>query len=226
MSMAGRRVLLTGGSGLVGRRLRAALRAEGAELVLVSRKPRTGEADGERWVTWEELPAALAGVSAVVNLAGAPVALADWVGPWLPPGKSGPEDAELERVDRRLRTFMPRGSLLSVDLDPEHWLNWGLETTATIWFATDDSLIAEPPIRTAARFAPIERLHRGGLLWPEAAGRLTQTAYVTRESVGRGQIILFLNEPEFRGWTLGTRRLLLNALLYGPGLGTRWSTPL
>ena len=36
---------------------------------------------------------------------------------------------------------------------------------------------------------------------------------------------LFLSEPEFRGWTLGTRRLLTNALLYGPGLGTRWSAP-
>jgi hypothetical protein len=38
-------------------------------------------------------------------------------------------------------------------------------------------------------------------------------------------VILFLNEPEFRGWTLGSRRLLLHAILYGPGLGTRWSNP-
>jgi hypothetical protein len=68
-------------------------------------------------------------------------------------------------------------------------------------------------------------MHLGGLLWPEAAGRLALTAYATRESVGRGQVVLFLSEPEFRGWTLGTRRMLVNALLYGPGLGTRWSNP-
>ena len=54
---------------------------------------------------------------------------------------------------------------------------------------------------------------------------MLKSASRTREGVGRGQVILFLAEPEFRGWTLGTRRLLLNAILYGPGLGTRWSTP-
>ena len=40
-----------------------------------------------------------------------------------------------------------------------------------------------------------------------------------------GQVILFLSDPEFRGWTMGTRRLLTNAILYGPGLGSSWSTP-
>ena len=38
-------------------------------------------------------------------------------------------------------------------------------------------------------------------------------------------VILFADDPGFRGWTLGTRRLLVNAILYGPGLGTRWSNP-
>ena len=85
--------------------------------------------------------------------------------------------------------------------------------------------MAQPPIQVAARFAEVERLQLGGLLWPEAAGRLANTAYATREGKGRGQVILFLNEPEFRGWTLGTRRMLVNAILYGPGLGTRWSHP-
>jgi hypothetical protein len=88
-----------------------------------------------------------------------------------------------------------------------------------------DALVAEPPVQVPARYADVDRLHLGGLLWPETAGRRAHTAYVTREGVGRGQVILFLSPPEFRGWTLGTRRLLMNALLYGPGLGTRWPTP-
>jgi hypothetical protein len=88
-----------------------------------------------------------------------------------------------------------------------------------------DTLVAEPPVQVPARFAEVERLHLGGLLWPEAAGRLAHSAYSTREAKGRGQVILFLNEPGFRGWTLGTRRMLVNAILYGPGLGTRWPNP-
>lgn len=63
-------------------------------------------------------------------------------------------------------------------------------------------------------------LRMSGLLWPEASHRLANAAYVTRESLGRGQIILFATSPAFRAASLGTMRILLNAIVYGPGLGT------
>ncbi|KAA9134205.1 peptidase [Marinihelvus fidelis] len=63
------------------------------------------------------------------------------------------------------------------------------------------------------------RLRMSGLLWPEAAQRVANAAWVTRESVGDGQLILFAGSPMFRGASYGTNRLLLNALVYGPGLG-------
>jgi hypothetical protein len=65
------------------------------------------------------------------------------------------------------------------------------------------------------------RLRMSGLLWPEAAQRLANSAYVTRESLGRGQIILFANSPAFRGSARAAERLLLNAVVYGPGFGTQ-----
>ncbi len=58
-------------------------------------------------------------------------------------------------------------------------------------------------------------------MWPEAAQRIANSAYLTREAKGKGQIILFADRPSFRGATLGTNRLLLNAIVYGPGLGTQ-----
>jgi hypothetical protein len=63
-------------------------------------------------------------------------------------------------------------------------------------------------------------LRMSGLLWPEAAQRLANAAYLTREARGKGQIILFAGQPMYRGATLGTNRLLLNAMVYGPALGT------
>jgi hypothetical protein len=80
-------------------------------------------------------------------------------------------------------------------------------------------------VRVAARFPRVERLHLGGLLWPEAAGRLSGTAYATRESVERGQVILYLDNPAFRGWMRDTARHFLNAVIYGPGLGASWPAP-
>jgi hypothetical protein len=63
-------------------------------------------------------------------------------------------------------------------------------------------------------------LRMSGLLWPEAAHRLANAVAVSRESFGRGQIILFANPPTFRGASRGTERLFLNAIVYGPGFGT------
>jgi hypothetical protein len=64
-------------------------------------------------------------------------------------------------------------------------------------------------------------LRMSGLLWPEATHRLAHAAYLTRESVGDGQVILFADSPNFRASTLGTARLLMNAIVYGPGFGAR-----
>ncbi|MDH3592566.1 MAG: peptidase, partial [Planctomycetota bacterium] len=120
----------------------------------------------------------------------------------------------------------PQGAFLRADVDGEHWLTWGVPgDTLDALTRSSDALVAEPPVEVPVRYADLDRLHLGGLLWPEAAARIAKTAYVTRESRGRGQVLLFLEGPNFRSWTWGTRRLLTNAVLYGPGLGTRWSTP-
>lgn len=65
-----------------------------------------------------------------------------------------------------------------------------------------------------------------GLLWPEAAQRIANSAYLTREKMQNGQIILFAGQPNYRGSTRGTNRLLLNAVVYGPGLGAKPSIKL
>jgi hypothetical protein len=152
-----------------------------------------------------------------------PLPLGRWLQPVLSVGQASPSSADVAAADERLRRFMPQGALLAVDLDPESWLNHGLAGQATVWFGSNDTFVAQPPVTTAARFADVDALHRGGLLWPEAAARLTRTAYVTREAVGRGQVILFADHPAQRRWLADAERMLANALLLGPGLGTRWS---
>jgi hypothetical protein len=158
-------------------------------------------------------------------LPGDPVPLVEWLKPLLPPGHEKPTPAQLAQADARLELFMPHGVLLRVDLDEEFWLNFGLGETATVWFGNRETFVAKPPIEVSARFANIERLQLGGLLWPEAAARIADTAYATRESIGRGQVILFADQPAFRRWMKESERMLINAVLLGPGLGARWSTP-
>ncbi len=156
---------------------------------------------------------------------GTPVTLADWVRPLLAPGTKKVPEEELERADARLRRFRPRGAFLLAELDRDTFLTWGLGDELPVLVSASFALVTGEPGVTVARLAAPERLHLGGLLWPEAAGRWAGTAWLTRESLGRGQVILFLGNPAFRETTLGTRRLLVNAVVYGPGAGTRWPRP-
>jgi hypothetical protein len=158
-------------------------------------------------------------------LGGSPVPLDAWLKEILAPGKMSPDDTDRSAADNRLRRFMPQGALLRVDLDEELWLNFGLDASISVWFGGSETLIASPPVAVAARFPDIDRLHLGGLLWPEGAARMAKTGYATREAVGKGQIILFADNPTYRRWLTESERLLMNAILMGPGLGTRWSSP-
>jgi hypothetical protein len=165
------------------------------------------------------------GVSLGTPLPGRPMALDAWLSGLLPAGQDKPKDEDRRRADARLRSFSSPGAFLRIDLDPDLYLNWGSPAVMTAFVGAEDTLIAAAPARAAARFAGLETIHRGGLLWPEAAARLAKTAYATREPVGRGQIILFLDNPVYRGWMRGTRRLFWNAILYGPGVGAEPPAP-
>lgn len=134
-----------------------------------------------------------------------------------PPAKL--DSQSLKEADQRARLFMPRGAILRVDLDPENWLTFGAGDKVPVMVYTSDVFMSKDPVQTAGRFASSSQIRLGGLLWPEARERWARTAYLTRESRGKGQIILFAGSPNFRGYFAGAERLLVNAFLLGPGLG-------
>ena len=140
---------------------------------------------------------------------------------------------------------MPQGAILSARADTEHWLTFGTGDSLPLLYGSSRVLMTdgEAPVRigvfepggnaaedeaTAERVGwslppPGERLRvrMSGLLWPEAVQRLAHGAAVTRERKGRGQVILFAVPATFRASTLASERLLMNAIVYGPGLGAR-----
>jgi hypothetical protein len=128
-----------------------------------------------------------------------------------------PDDAkELEAFQRK---FSPQGAFLRVNLDPESWLSFGMDSSVPTLFSGGTVFLSSPPVKTVGRFADDKSVRLSGLLWPEARARIANSAYLTQESHGSGQIILFADEPYFRAYFWGTRRLLVNAILYGPGMG-------
>ncbi len=140
--------------------------------------------------------------------------------------KSGPsgDKESREREDGRARSlFSPTGVIFDVLLDNERWLAFGCGEHVPTGLYTSAAFMSKSPVQTIGRIADAESCRLSGLLWPEARERWAKTAYLTRESSGKGQVILFAGDPDFRGYWKGTARLFTNALTLGPGFGTRVS---
>ncbi|MBU2178246.1 MAG: peptidase, partial [Gammaproteobacteria bacterium] len=161
--------------------------------------------------------------------------------PWLAdPKVKGLDKEQLKTWDQWSSHFMPSGAFLAGRVDQQHWLTFGTESQLPLLFSNHPLLMSDDNSEAAVRIGVMTenksalprklgwstlpagldvRVRMSGLLWPEAAQRVTNTAYLTRESKGNGQLIMFAGQPVVRGGTKGTERLLLNAIVYGPGLG-------
>ena len=150
---------------------------------------------------------------------------------------------ELKSRDKWQSIFMPSGAIVAGRIDNEHWLTFGTSNTIPVLYSNLPILMTGSNADAAVRIGQMIpndnidtsrvlnwsslpagndlNVRMSGLVWPEASQRIANSAYLTRESIGDGQVILFSGEPNFRGATLGTNRLWLNAIVYGPGLGAR-----
>ncbi len=124
-----------------------------------------------------------------------------------------------KRTDEIARKLAPRGAIVAVDVDVEHWLGFGCGPVVPALLNTDRAFVTETT-RVPGRFAPPTRLRLSGLMWEEARARWGETVYAARDGSGSGQVILFASLPNFRGYYYGAERMLLNALFLGPGMGT------
>jgi len=144
-----------------------------------------------------------------------------------PPAEKDDEKKKMEldfdtfkEADEIARRFRPHGAILAVDLDETHWLTFGARSPVPILALTSYAYLTKKNVQVPGRFAAPDGIRLAGLLWPEARERWSETAFATRERRGNGQVILFADEPNFRGYFHGGERLLLNAIFLGPGFGT------
>lgn len=153
--------------------------------------------------------------------------------------------AQLEKRNKWQKRFMPSGAIVAGRTDQHHWLTFGVDETLPLLYGDQPVLMSDDKSEAVVRIGVISQdesskteqadsafgwstipsghklnVRMSGLLWPEATQRIANSAYLTRERLGRGQIILFSGEPNFRGSARGSNRLLLNAIVYGAGLGT------
>jgi len=108
------------------------------------------------------------------------------------------------------------GAIFEVDLDITHPLGFGYRDTSLPVYKNNEVFIApsKNPYATIAKYT--QNAHIDGYISTENyENYLKPSASLVVSKLGRGRVVLFADNPNFRGSWYGTNRLFLNALFLG-----------
>jgi len=185
------------------------LTEERVGLLATSREFRSGKPERE------EHPAAPpAGAPAAAPPPAAPPAAAAQA-PAAPKGEFDLEKAI--QPDREPPEPTP-GAIFRVRVDGEHWLGLGYEGTANVMV---DSANIFTPLkldrgRNVATYYPENEALLSGFTWEGSRKQLGNKAYLIHQPTGRGHVVAFAEEPNYRAFMDGLNILFLNGVLFGP----------
>ncbi len=111
------------------------------------------------------------------------------------------------------------GAILRVVLDTEHWLSAG--TDGEIGVLVEGSRVFRPITldngTNVGRYGDLDDLVLGGIVWEESRPQLANKAFLVHQPYGRGQLVAFAEDPNYRAYAEATQLLFMNAVLLGPG---------
>jgi hypothetical protein len=110
------------------------------------------------------------------------------------------------------------GAILRVALDTTHVLAAGVggATGAMVVGSRVFTPVTLDRGRNVGVYAPLDRLVLSGVVWEEARPQLASKAFLVHQALGRGRVIAFAEDPNFRGYAEATQLLFMNAVLLGP----------
>lgn len=110
------------------------------------------------------------------------------------------------------------GILVRGRLDPDHWLSVGCERGVNILYG-GSSIYAPLKLSEGVNVGYLEdtqNLLQSGYLWDRLRAQLAFKPFLVAETSGRGNVIGFVVDPNFRATMDGNNLLFLNAVFRGP----------
>ena len=122
--------------------------------------------------------------------------------------------AEREQESKEGRT---PGGFYEVVLDPDSWMAFGLpEEMAVLKSGERGFAVTERGVNVAVL---AEESLLSGYAPADFEEKLSKKAWLTVESVGSGQAVLFADNPLYRMFLKSEHQLVLNAIVLGTGFG-------
>ncbi len=108
------------------------------------------------------------------------------------------------------------GSIFQVDLDLSNPLGFGFTDRKVSVYRNGRTYLqpSKSPYSTIAQYGPTPLI--GGYIHKAELKKVANSAAVLLSTDGQGRVILFADNPNFRGTWYGTNKLFFNALFFGP----------
>jgi hypothetical protein len=111
------------------------------------------------------------------------------------------------------------GAIIRLKVDNTHWLGFGYGETTTALIDSDRifPLLRLDQGTNVAITAPEGRMLVSGLMWDDVQRQLPNKAFVMNVRLGRGNIVAFSEDPNYRAFLESLSLMFMNAVLLGPG---------
>lgn len=122
-----------------------------------------------------------------------------------------------ERSARRALTLIS-GTIFAAELDLTHPIGFGYESPQIALFRNHNRVmeLSDNAYSTVASYTANPLM--SGYVSETNLNRLKESAAIIAESYGGGTVVALMDNPTFRGFWLGTQRLLLNAIFFGDAI--------
>ncbi|WP_290620925.1 MULTISPECIES: M14 family metallopeptidase [unclassified Arsukibacterium] len=128
-----------------------------------------------------------------------------------------PEEYQQWLVPEKAEPDWVPGFIARADVDQQHWLTAGVPATVNSLYVGNQ--VYQPLTiadgRNVVTFAPAEQLLAAGFVWDENRQQIANKPLVMVQAVGRGQVVSFTQEPNFRAYVDGMHLLYINAIFRG-----------
>lgn len=107
------------------------------------------------------------------------------------------------------------GAIFEVDLDITHPIGFGYHNKKLPVYKNNSVFIKPSKSRfsTVAKYA--KSPHVDGFITKENLEKMSRAASIVVSKIGKGRVVMFADNPNFRGSWLGTNKLFMNAVFFG-----------
>jgi len=197
------------------------LTEERVALLATSREYRSGKPEVER----KEEPRPSGGAAgATPASAGAaqPSGGAAQRPPDAPPSDAAAKsDADFEKMIQPEREFPDAtpGAIFRVRINSDHWLGFGYDkANVMVESANIFTPLKIDKGENVGVFEPTDKAPLSGFTWDDTRRQMANKAYLMHARSGRGNVVAFSEDPNFRAFADGLNVLFLNAVLFGPSM--------